>query len=181
MVSDTERSIARRVLIRRRRTLGIRNHVFAAANAAVSARPGASYDACVSVSREYDDIPGTFVFDGRRSREGYWLNMFCMSLRDEENRQAFRADEQGYLDRFELTPEQREAVLTRDWLRMLELGGNIYYTFKLAACDGMTFQQLAAKQTGVSEEEYVGMMLGGGRGIEGNRSTTDTTREASDG
>jgi protocatechuate 4,5-dioxygenase alpha chain len=125
----------------------------------------------VSAGREYDDIPGTFVFDGRRSREGYWLNMFCMSLRDEANREAFRADEAGYLDRFALTPEQREAVLTRDWLRMLELGGNIYYTFKLAACDGMTFQQLAAKQTGVSEEEYVGMMVAGGRSIEGNRTS----------
>ena len=133
---------------------------------------------------DYDDIPGTFVFDGRRSREGYWLNMFCMSLRDEANRDAFRADEEGYLDRFALTPEQREAVLARDWLRMLELGGNIYYTFKLAACDGMTFQQLAAKQTGVSEEEYVGMMLAGGRDIEGNRSAADdaaSNREGGDG
>jgi protocatechuate 4,5-dioxygenase alpha chain len=135
----------------------------AAANGAVRIVAGASYDAIV---REYDEIPGTFVFDGRRSREGYWLNMFCMSLRDEANREAFRADEQGYLDRYALTPEQRKAVIERDWLRMLELGGNIYYTFKLAACDGMTFQQLAAKQTGVSEEEYVGMMLAGGRRIE---------------
>ena len=120
---------------------------------------------------EYDDIPGTFVFDGQRSREGYWLNMFCMSLRDEANREAFRADEEAYLDKYPLTPDQREAVLKREWLRMLELGGNIYYTFKLAACDGLTFQQLAAKQTGVTEEEYVEMMLAGGRGIEGNRST----------
>jgi protocatechuate 4,5-dioxygenase alpha chain len=127
--------------------------------------------------REYDDIPGTFVFDGRRSRLGYWLNMFCMSLNDEANREAFRADERGYLERFALTPEQREAILQRDWLRMLELGGNIYYTFKLAACDGMTFQQLAAKQTGVSEEEYVEMMLAGGRGIEGNRSRSEGAGE----
>ena len=149
--------------------------MFAVANAAARRIAVASYD---SIVREYDDIPGTFVFDGRRSREGYWLNMFCMSLRDQENRDAFRADEQGYLDRYQLTPEQRDAVLTRDWLRMLELGGNIYYTFKLAACDGMTFQQLAAKQTGVSEEEYVGMMLAGGRGIEGNRSTANDTGDA---
>jgi protocatechuate 4,5-dioxygenase alpha chain len=124
---------------------------------------------------EYDDIPGTFVFDGQRSREGYWLNMFCMSLRHEANREAFRADEEAYLDKFALTAEQREAVLRRDWLRMLELGGNIYYTFKLAACDGMTFQQLAAKQTGVSEEEYVEMMLAGGRDIAGNRSAAGNT------
>lgn len=118
----------------------------------------------------YDDIPGTFVFDGKRSRAGYPLNTMCMSLNQPENREAFRADEAGYLDRFGLTPAQRQAVLERNWIRMLELGGNIYYTFKLAACDGMTFQQLAARQTGVSEQEYVDMMLAGGRPIEGNRS-----------
>jgi protocatechuate 4,5-dioxygenase alpha chain len=146
--------------------------VCAVANVAVLVRVPASYDSLV---REYDDIPGTFVFDGRRSREGYWLNMFCMSLSDEANRAAFRADEPRYLDRFALTPEQRQAVLDREWLRMLELGGNIYYTFKLAACDGLTFQQLAAKQTGVSEEQYVAMMLAGGRGIDGNRSIAAAT------
>lgn len=127
----------------------------------------------VTADREYDDIPGTFVFDGRRSRQGYWINQFCMSLRHEENREAFRADEAAYLDRFPLTAEQRDAILLREWIRLLELGGNIYYTFKLAACDGMTFQQLAAKQTGVSEETYVGMMLGGGRPIDGNRRSSE--------
>jgi protocatechuate 4,5-dioxygenase alpha chain len=107
-----------------------------------------------------------------------------MSLNDAANRDAFRADEAAYLDRFALTPEQREAVLQRQWLRLLELGGNIYYTFKLAATDGMTFQQLASAQTGVSEEEYVQMMLGGGRSIEGNRSRRerqDRNEEAGDG
>jgi protocatechuate 4,5-dioxygenase alpha chain len=127
-------------------------------------------------AREYDDIPGTFVFDGRRSRAGYALNMFCMSLSDARNRELFRADEAAYLDRYPLTPEQREAVLERQWLRLLELGGNIYYTFKLAAFDGLTFQQLASKQTGVSEDEYVAMMVSGGRSIEGNRSRADATR-----
>jgi protocatechuate 4,5-dioxygenase, alpha chain len=125
------------------------------------------------VVHDYDDIPGTFVFDGRRSRQGYWLNMFCMSLSDDANRQAFRADESKYLERFAMSADQRSAVLERQWLRMLELGGNIYYTFKLAACDGLTFQQLAALQTGVTEAEYVEMMLAGGRSIEGNRSVGD--------
>ena len=111
-------------------------HVFAAANAGVPAPPGASYDACVSVSRDYDDIPGTFVFDGHHSRMGYCLNMFCMSLNSADNREAFRADEARYLDRFALSAEQRMAVLERQWLRLFELGGNIYYTYKLAACDG---------------------------------------------
>lgn len=127
-------------------------------------------DSVTERTRDYDDIPGTFVFDGKRSRAGYALNSMCMSLNQPENREALRADEEGYLDQYDLTSAQRDAVLQRDWIRMLELGGNIYYTFKLAACDGMTFQQLAAQQTGVSEQEYVDMMLAGGRSIEGNRS-----------
>lgn len=119
---------------------------------------------------DYDDIPGTYVFDGIRSRQGYQLNMFCMSLLKEENREAFRADEAKYLDRFPLTPEQREAVLKRQWARMLDLGGNIYYFYKLGACDGLSFQQVAAAQVGCTEQEYVDMMVHGGRPIEGNRS-----------
>jgi protocatechuate 4,5-dioxygenase alpha subunit len=126
-----------------------------------------------SEARDYDDIPGTYVFDGRRSRRGYPLNSFLMSLNDAANREAFRADEGAYLDRFGLDPEQREAVLERQWLRMLDLGGNLYYTYKLAGCDGMTFQDLAGEQTGMAPEAYAQMMIDGGRPIEGNRSRSE--------
>jgi protocatechuate 4,5-dioxygenase, alpha chain len=119
--------------------------------------------------RDYDDIPGTVVFDGRRSRRGYALNKFLMSLNQGANREAFRTDERVYLDRFGLDDDQREAVLRRDWLRLIEVGGNIYYTYKLAACDGMTFQDLAGEQTGMTPEDFAQMMLDGGRPPEGNR------------
>ena len=119
--------------------------------------------------RDYDDIPGTIVFDGRRSRRGYALNKFLMSLNQPANREAFRNDERAYLDRFAVDDDQREAVLRREWLRLLELGGNVYYTYKLAACDGMTFQDLAGEQTGMTAEDFAQMMLDGGRSPEGNR------------
>jgi protocatechuate 4,5-dioxygenase, alpha chain len=120
--------------------------------------------------KEYDDIPGTFVFDAERSRQGYHLNMFCMSLMKAENRKAFKENEAAYLDRFALTPEQREAILKRDYNRMLALGGNIYFTAKLGATDGHSFQHIAAVMTGSTQEDYAKMMLAGGRSIEGNRS-----------
>jgi protocatechuate 4,5-dioxygenase, alpha chain len=120
--------------------------------------------------KEYDDIPGTFVFDADRSRQGYHLNMFCMSLMKDENRKAFKANEGEYLNRFALTPEQREAILKRQYNRMLELGGNIYFTAKLGATDGHSFQHMAAVMTGSTQEDYAKMMLGGGRSVEGNRS-----------
>src|ERR1700689_23683 len=125
---------------------------------------------------DYDDIPGTFVFDAERSREGFGINMFCMSLMKDDNRKAFKADEAAYLKKFKLTPEQTEAVLKRDYNRLLELGGNIYFTAKLGAADGHSFQHLAAVMTGASQQDYASMMLGGGRSVEGNRSRTGKNR-----
>src|SRR5215217_7131550 len=129
-------------------------------------------------AHDYDDIPGTFVFDAERSRQGYGINMFCMSLMKEDNRKAFKADEAEYLKKFKLTPEQTEAILKRDYNRMLELGGNIYFTAKLGATDGHSFRHLAAEMTGASQEDYANMMLGGGRSVEGNRSKSGRDKSA---
>ena len=119
---------------------------------------------------EYEDIPGTFVFNADRSRQGYGINMFCMSLMKAENRKAFKDNEAEYLKKYPLTPEQTEAILERDYNRMLELGGNIYFTAKLGATDGHSFRHLAAEMTGSTQEDYAAMMLAGGRSVEGNRS-----------
>jgi protocatechuate 4,5-dioxygenase alpha chain len=63
---------------------------------------------------DYDDIPGTFVFGAERSRQGYGINMFCMSLMKEENRKAFKANEAENLKKFNLTPERTEATVNAD-------------------------------------------------------------------
>jgi protocatechuate 4,5-dioxygenase alpha chain len=127
-------------------------------------------------AQPYDDIPGTFVFDAARAREGYPINSFCMSLMKDENRKAFKADEAGYIKRFHMTPDQEKAILTRDYNRMLELGANIYFTAKLGATDGHSFQHLAAVMTGNSQQGYAEMMLAGGRSVENNRSRTGSNK-----
>jgi len=129
----------------------------------------------MTVGNPFDDIPGTILFDAGRSRQGYHLNMFCMSLMKAENRDAFRADQAAYLERFPMTPEQRKVILARDWNGMLQLGGNIYYTAKLAACDGLSFQQIAAMMTGSTQADYAKMMIAGGRSPDGNRSKSEKT------
>jgi protocatechuate 4,5-dioxygenase, alpha chain len=127
-------------------------------------------DPAAPVVHDYDDIPGTFVFDADKSRQGYGINMFCMSLMKEPNRKAFKADEAAYLKQFPLSAAQTEAILRRDYNRMLELGGNIYFTAKLGATDGHSFRHLAALMTGSTQDDYAAMMLAGGRSVEGNRS-----------
>lgn len=94
-----------------------------------------------------------------------------MTLNKSHCRDAFRADEAAYLAGFKLTVQQRDAILNRQWLEMLRLGGNIYFTFKLAAFDGMTMQDLGAAMSreGMSGDEFRQMMLNGGRSIKGNR------------
>ena len=127
----------------------------------------------MALPKEYDDLPGTTVFDADKAREGYHLNMFCMSLMKPENRSVFKADERAYLDKWPMTEAQKQAVLSRDWNEMLYLGGNIYFTAKLAATDSLSFQQIAAMMTGKTQAEYAEMMIKGGRGIAGNRSKSE--------
>ena len=109
------------------------------------------------------DIPGTYVFDKDHSRRGYHLNMFCMSLNEAANREEFRSDPDAYLDKFPMTAEQRQAIADRDWLGMLQLGGNIYYTFKLAIFDRLSMQAVGGAMSGITEDEFKEIMLTGGK------------------
>ena len=119
---------------------------------------------------EFDDIPGTRVFTARRARQGYWLNQFAMSLMKEENRTRFLADEQAYLDEWQISDAAKKAVLARDYNGMIDEGGNVYFLSKLFSTDGKSFQFAAGSMTGMTQEEYAEMMLKGGRSPEGQRS-----------
>ena len=98
----------------------------------------------MALDKPYLDIPGTVVFDADVARKGYHLNQFCMSLIKAENRQRFRADERAYLDEWPMSDEQKQAVLDRDYNRILALGGNVYFFAKLFSTDGQSFEQAAA-------------------------------------
>lgn len=127
----------------------------------------------MSNENSYDDIPGTIVFDSKQAARGYQLNQFCISLRLQKNRDEFSRDPENYIDQFPMTPEQRAAALNQEWTLLLELGGNIYYTSKLAAFHGINFQELAGLMTGMGSDAYRAMMVSGGRSIEGNRYQTE--------
>ena len=119
-------------------------------------------------AQPYDDIPGTIIFDQEMGRIGYHLNQFAMSLMKPENREQFKSNESAYLDQWAMTSEQKQAVLDRDYNRMMSLGGNVYFLAKIFSTDGISFQRAAATMTGVTEDEYKEMMLSGGRSPEGN-------------
>lgn len=100
------------------------------------------------------DIPGTTLFDGKMAMKGYALNKMCYSFNEEKNREAFKADEEGYMERFGLNEEQKQAVRDRNILGMIDAGGNIYYLAKFAGIFKLSVQDVGGMQTGMSTEEF---------------------------
>jgi len=123
----------------------------------------------MGLDKPYLDIPGTTIFDTDQAAKGYHLNMFAMSLKDEANRERFRADQDGYLDEWPMTEDQKQAVRDRDFNRILELGGNIYYCAKIGATDGLNYVEIVSSMTENDAEAHRQMMIDGGRSPDGNR------------
>ncbi len=123
----------------------------------------------MALDKPYSDIPGTTVFDSDMARAGYQVNQCFMTLMKTENRARFRSNERAYLDEWPMSEEQKQAVLERDYNKLLELGANVYFFAKLFFTDKISFQKGASLMTGVSEDEYRDMMVSGGRSPEGNR------------
>lgn len=127
----------------------------------------------MALEKPYQDIPGTTIFDSTRAREGYHLNQFFYSLMKAENRERFLSEESAYLDEWNITDEQKQAVLDRDYNKVISLGGNVYFFAKLFFTDEQSFEIGAASMTGMTQPEYREMMLSGGRSVRGNRYTEE--------
>ena len=119
---------------------------------------------------QFKDIPGTTIFTIEKAHQGFWLNQFCMSLREEANRKRFLSAEREYLDEWQMTEEQKQAVLDRDFQKMLDFGGNVYFLSKIFASEGLSYVQAVSTMTDMNVEQYQQMMLNGGRNVEGWRS-----------
>lgn len=108
-------------------------------------------------------IPGTTLFDGVQARKGYALNKMCFSFNDAANREAFKADEEGYCANYGLSDEQRAAIKARNVLQLIAAGGNVYYLAKFAGIFGLDVQDLGAQQTGMTKDQFKAKLLAAGR------------------
>ncbi|MFZ3582869.1 extradiol ring-cleavage dioxygenase [Loktanella sp. DJP18] len=109
---------------------------------------------------EGDVIPQTPLFDRARSTSGYAINKMANGLSQPDNRAAFKADESAYIDRYGLSPDQKQAVMSRDWNEMMRLGGNLFYILKISAVDPTPITQIGAAQAGMDHDEFLNNRLG---------------------
>jgi protocatechuate 4,5-dioxygenase alpha chain len=108
---------------------------------------------------DYENIPGTYVFDGKTSHASYNLNKMLYSFNEEENREEFAKDEAAYADRYGLSESQKEALLAGDFLELLRQGANVYFLAKLAIPRGVSVQDAGAQFQGITTEEFKEKLL----------------------
>ncbi len=108
---------------------------------------------------QHAPIPGTTLFDGDQAKKGYALNRMCFSFNSADNRAAFKADEEAYMRQYGLNADQADAIRKRDVLRLIDVGGNVYYLAKFAGILGLDVQDLGAAQTGMTKEAFKAMLV----------------------
>ena len=111
------------------------------------------------MTAKHAPIPGTTLFDGEQAKKGYALNKMCFSFNSADNRARFKADEEAYMQIYGLTPEQADAIRTRNVLGLIAAGGNVYYLAKFAGILGLDVQDLGAAQTGMTKEAFKAKLL----------------------
>lgn len=112
---------------------------------------------------EHHDIPGTVLFDGEQARKGYALNKMCFSFNEKANRDEFVKDEDAYCRKYGLNAEQRDAIRSRNVLKLIAAGGNVYYLAKFAGILGLNVQDIGAQQTGMTVEQFKEKLAAAGR------------------
>jgi protocatechuate 4,5-dioxygenase alpha chain len=115
---------------------------------------------------DYEDIPGTYVFDGKHAHGAYNLNKLLFSFCDEANRNEFDKDPAAYCDKYGVTGKYKEYILNQDFLGMLRAGANIYYMAKMAIPRGTSVQDCGARMQGVTTKEFQQKLLEKGQGLE---------------
>jgi len=118
------------------------------------------------IKHDYEDLPGTYVFDGKQSYNAYALNKMLFSFNEEENRMAFDKDPEAYALSYKVPKEQRELLLKGDYLALLRTGANIYYMAKLAVPNGISVQAVGAAFQGISEQEFSQKLKDKGQNLE---------------
>ena len=100
-------------------------------------------------------IPDTSIFDLRLSRRGIRLNKMCAALCSPAEREAFKRDEEAFMQRFSLDEAEKNLIRSRDFKGLIEAGMNIYAMLKVGSATGNSLYRMGAQMRGESYEEFL--------------------------
>lgn len=79
----------------------------------------------------------------------------CGSLCRPENREAFKRDEEGYMQKFHLSEAEKALVRKRDFAGLIHAGLNIYWMLKLGSVTGNSLYRMGAQMRGEKYEDFL--------------------------
>jgi protocatechuate 4,5-dioxygenase alpha chain len=100
-------------------------------------------------------IPDTSIFDLRLSRRGARLNRMCSALCSPAEREAFKQDEEAFMQKHGLNDAEKDLIRRRDFKGLIEAGTNIYALLKIGSATGNSLYRMGAQMRGESYEEFL--------------------------
>jgi protocatechuate 4,5-dioxygenase alpha chain len=100
-------------------------------------------------------IPDTSIFDLRLSRRGRRLNRMCAALCSPAEREAFKRNEEAFMERFSLDEQEKQLVRSRDFKGLIEAGTNIYALLKIGSATGNSLYRMGAQMRGESYAQFL--------------------------
>jgi protocatechuate 4,5-dioxygenase, alpha chain len=89
------------------------------------------------------DLPDELdLFDEATATRGLRLNKAAYSLKHAEQRELFARDEEGWMEQFGLTDEEKELMRRRDWIGLWRAGMTIYVMVKLSGVTGTPLPEI---------------------------------------
>jgi protocatechuate 4,5-dioxygenase, alpha chain len=101
------------------------------------------------------EIPDTSIFDLRLSRRGRRLNRMCAALCSPAEREAFKRNEEAFMERFSLDEQEKQLVRSRDFKGLIEAGTNIYALLKIGSATGNSLYRMGAQMRGESYAQFL--------------------------
>ena len=79
----------------------------------------------------------------------------CAALCSPAERDAFKKDEEAFMERFSLHEQEKHLIRSRDFKGLIEAGMNIYAMLKVGSATGNSLYRMGAQMRGESYEQFL--------------------------
>jgi len=79
----------------------------------------------------------------------------CTALCSPAERDAFKRDEEAFMQRFSLSAEEKDLIRKRDFSGLIEAGMNIYAMLKIGSATGNSLYRMGAQMRGETYEQFL--------------------------
>ena len=79
----------------------------------------------------------------------------CSALCSPAEREAFKQDEDAFMERFSLSEAEKRLIRARDFKGLIDAGMNIYAMLKIGSATGNSLYRMGAQMRGESYEEFL--------------------------